>query len=66
MKRGNAYGGPGGDKFWDDAEIAALTFNDTITRVTASQSVDFAGISRNRFISSKHSILLQANQCYFL
>jgi hypothetical protein len=50
MKRGNAYGGPGGDKFWDDAEIATLTFNDTITRVTASQSVDLAGISRNRFI----------------
>ena len=68
MKRGAPYGGPGGEDLWDDAEIAALTFNDTIIRVTASQSVDLAGVSRNGLILNKHpfSFFFQENRYYFL
>ena len=67
MKRGQPYGGPGGDNLWDDAEIATLTFNDTITRVSASQSVDLAGRSLNRLALNKHSIIVfQVNLHYSL
>jgi hypothetical protein len=56
MKRGDPFGGPGGEELWDDAEIATLTFNDTITSVTASQSFDLAGLPRNKFIEDIYSI----------
>ena len=44
VKRGEPHGGPGGEDLYDDAEIATLRFNDTITRVMASQSVDLSGL----------------------
>jgi hypothetical protein len=56
MKIGDPYGGPGGEELWDDAEKATLTFNDTIIRITASQSVDLAGLFSNKEIQNKYSI----------
>ncbi len=69
MTRGDPYGGPGGDDLWDDAEIATLTFNDTITRVIGTESVDLSGISLIRLISNNNipilSFFLQVNHYYF-
>jgi hypothetical protein len=56
MKRGDIFGGPGGEELWDDAEIATLTFKDTITSITASQSFDLAGLFRIKFIQNKYSM----------
>ena len=44
MKRGEIFGGPGGEKLWNDGQMATLTFNDTITRVSATQSLDKIGL----------------------
>jgi len=40
MKRGDPFGGPRDEELRDDAEMTTLTFNDTMTSVTASQSFD--------------------------
>ena len=43
MKLLNVSGGPGGERFFDDASTAALTFTDRVSIVTAQQMRDANG-----------------------
>jgi hypothetical protein len=51
IKRGNIFGGPGGEDMYDDAGIATLTFNDTITRVTAAKAIDLTSLFLDKSIA---------------